>query len=258
MPQSSASYGRRAERPDESQLDPFRIYSSPISYSAGNPDLKPAITQSYELGYEYRQKTTDMQANLFYRDKSNLLTTVTNDIVDNALLSTWENIGHAHDVGLELVANRDLLKTLSVSSSVDFMHSDVDASNLGILARRSAYVTSAQVTLKWKVTPQDFVQFGVDGSGRELNAQGYRGGAIFSNVGWKHQFDSRLTLVLTADNPFGVARRTILIDTPTLYEIDKRKFFSEAVFIGLTYAFGDAPKSASNNINFGSQGQGGQ
>ena len=256
--QIKASYGRRAERPDVGQLDPFRIYGGPLAYSAGNPDLQPAITQSYELGYEYRQKTTDLQATLFYRDKSDLLTNVTEDIGGDVLLSTWENIGHAHDVGLELVANRDLLKTLSVSSSVDFMHSDVDASNLGILATRSAYVTSAQVTLKWKVTPQDFVQFGVQGSGRQLTAQGYRGGAIFSNIGWKHQFDDRLALVVTADNPFGVSRRTVVIDTPTLDEVDKRKFYSDAVFVGLTYAFGAAPKSASNNINFGSQNQGGQ
>jgi outer membrane receptor protein involved in Fe transport len=253
-----ASYGRRAERPDESQLDPFRVYASPISYSAGNPDLRPAITQSYELGYEYRQKTTDLQATLFYRDKSDLLTTVTEDIGGDVLLSTWENIGHAHDVGLELVDNRDLTRTLSVSSSVDFMHSDVDATNLGILATRSAFVTSAEVTLKWKVTPQDFVQFGVQGSGRQLTAQGYRGGAIFSNIGWKHQFDDRLALVLTADNPFGVARRTIVINTPTLDEVDKRKFYSDAVFVGLNYAFGASPKSSPNTINFSSQSPGGQ
>ena len=256
--QIKVSYGRRAERPDESQLDPFRVYASPISYFAGNPELRPAITQSYELGYEYRQKTTDLQATVFYRDKSDLLTTVTEDIGGDALLSTWENIGHAHDLGLELVANRDLTRTLSVNASVDFMHSDVDAANLGILATHSALITSAQVNVKWKASPKDFVQLDVDASGRQLTAQGYRGGAIFTNLGWKHQFDGRLALVVTADNPFGIARRTIVINTPTLDEVDQRKFYSQAVFVGFTYAFGASPKSSSNNINFGSQGQGGQ
>jgi outer membrane receptor protein involved in Fe transport len=256
--QIKASFGRRAERPDEGQFDPFRIYASPISYFAGNPNLRPAITQSYELGYEYRQKSTDIQATVFYRDKSDLLTTVTEDIGGDALLSTWENIGHAHDLGLELVANRELVRSLSVNASIDVMHSDVDASNLGILATRSAFVTSAQVGLKWKATPRDFVQLDIDASGRQLTAQGYRGGAIFSNIGWKHQFNDRLSLVVTADNPFGVARRTIVINTPTLDEIDQRKFYSEAAFVGFTYAFGAAPKSTPNSINFGSQGQGGQ
>ena len=252
-----ASYGRRAERPDEGQLDPFRVYASPTAYSAGNPRLRPAITQSYELGYEYRKKTTDLQATLFYRDKSDLLTTVTEDIGGDVLLSTWENIGHAHDLGLELVANRELTRALSVNASVDFTHSDVDAANLGILARRSAFVTSAQLGVKWKLTRRDFLQLDVDASGRQLTAQGYRGGAIFSNIGWKHQFNDRLALVLTADNPFGLARRTIVIDTPTLHEIDQRKFYSSAAFIGLTYAFGAAPKAAPSSINFGSQGSGG-
>ncbi len=256
--QIKLSIGRRAERPDESQFDPFRVYASPISYFAGNPALRPAITQSYELGYEYRQKTTDMQATVFYRDKSDLLTTVTEDIGGGVLLSTWENIGHAHDLGLELVANRDLTRTLSVNASVDFMRSDVDAANLGILASHSAFITSAQIGLKWKATPKDFAQLDVDASGRQLTAQGYRGGAIFTNIGWKHQFNDRLALVVTADNPFGLARRTIVINTPTLAEVDQRKFYSQAAFIGFTYALGAAPKSGANTINFGSSGQGGQ
>jgi outer membrane receptor protein involved in Fe transport len=63
-----ASYGRRIQRPDESQLDPFAVEQVGNLYFAGNQNLKPAVTQSYELGYEYRKNTNDLQATLFYRD----------------------------------------------------------------------------------------------------------------------------------------------------------------------------------------------
>jgi hypothetical protein len=251
-----ASYGRRVLRPDELQLDPFPIYSSPTLYTAGNPNLKPAFTQSYELGYEYHKKTTDLQATLFYRAKSDQLTTVTQDVGGNVLLQTFENIGQGHDVGLELVANRDLSRTLSLAASTDIMHSEVDAANLSIDDKQSAMIVSGQATVNWHMTPSDFVQLGAQAEGRQLTAQGYRGGAVFSNLGWRHSFNSRLAGVLTADNPFGLARRTIVIDTPTLVEVDKRKFNNVALVLGLTYALGAAPKSAAKSFDFGAKGSG--
>ena len=81
-----ASYGRRIQRPDEYQLDPFRIESSLTLYTAGNPDLKPSITDSFELGYEYRKSTTDIQATFFYRSKSNVFTTVQTEVVSQEVV----------------------------------------------------------------------------------------------------------------------------------------------------------------------------
>jgi len=251
-----ASYGRRTQRPEDSQLDPFRIEINPTFYVAGNADLRPAITQSYELGYEYRQKTTDYQATLFYRDKTNLLIQDTEDIGGDVLLKNWQNLGHEYDVGVELVANRDLLRTLSINASTDLMRAEADAQNLGFTGNRSAFVASGRVTLNWQVSPEDFVQLGGQASGRQLTAQGYGGGSLSSNLGWRHRFDSRLATVLTANNPFGLSRRTTVIDTPTLVDIERRKSNAVAVFFGLVYALG-APPKRPDTFDFGSQGQGG-
>ena len=168
--QLKASYGERIQRPNDIQLDPFRTERNPLLFSAGNPDLRPMITQSYELGYEYRHKTTDLQATLFYKDRSNLLTQVTQDIGGGALLSIWSNLGRSRDLGLELVANRDLTKTLSINASADLMHSQVDTANLGLTDDHFAFVVSARMTLNWQVSPNDFVQLGIQQSGRQLTA----------------------------------------------------------------------------------------
>ncbi len=256
--QLKASYGERIQRPDETQLDPFVTERNPLLFSAGNPDLKPMIIRSYELGYEYRHKTTDLQATLFYKDRSNLLTQVTQDIGGGALLSTWSNLGRSRDLGVELVANRDLTKTLSINTSADFMHSEVDTANLGLANDHSAFVVSGRVTVNWQVTPKDFVQLGVQQSGRQLNAQGYYGAATFTDFGWRHRFDSRLASLVTMQDPFGLSRRTIAIDTPTLVDVQKRKFNYTAIFIGFTYALGGASKRPADNFDFGAQHTGGQ
>lgn len=47
------TYNRRIERPAYTFLNPFRQYSSSISYIEGNPFLKPSFTNNLEFNYTY-------------------------------------------------------------------------------------------------------------------------------------------------------------------------------------------------------------
>ncbi|MGU3376685.1 TonB-dependent receptor domain-containing protein [Chryseobacterium sp. M5A1_1a] len=50
------SYSRRINRPSMSNLNPFRWYSNPYSYSSGNPLLTPAYINNWEVGYTFNNK----------------------------------------------------------------------------------------------------------------------------------------------------------------------------------------------------------
>ncbi|TDE11292.1 outer membrane beta-barrel family protein [Dyadobacter psychrotolerans] len=52
------SYGRRVERPDYSDMNPFRFFRDPFLYYEGNPFLKPELTQSIEVSHSYKGKFT--------------------------------------------------------------------------------------------------------------------------------------------------------------------------------------------------------
>ncbi|MFP3596254.1 TonB-dependent receptor domain-containing protein [Chryseobacterium sp. SIMBA_029] len=52
----SFSYSRRINRPSMSNLNPFRWYENPYSYSSGNPLLTPAYINNLELGYTFNNK----------------------------------------------------------------------------------------------------------------------------------------------------------------------------------------------------------
>ncbi|MEM9835426.1 MAG: TonB-dependent receptor [Bacteroidota bacterium] len=45
------NYGRRINRPDYNVLNPFRFQESQLSFSTGNPFLRPEIVNNLELGY---------------------------------------------------------------------------------------------------------------------------------------------------------------------------------------------------------------
>lgn len=64
----SLSYSRRINRPSMSNLNPFRWYENPYSYSSGNPLLKPSYINNLELGYTYNSK---FSASIYYLKLNN-------------------------------------------------------------------------------------------------------------------------------------------------------------------------------------------
>ncbi|TCC96883.1 TonB-dependent receptor [Pedobacter frigidisoli] len=48
------SYGRRIDRPNYQQLNPFNFYMDPYTIQQGNPYLKPQFTNNFEVSYSYK------------------------------------------------------------------------------------------------------------------------------------------------------------------------------------------------------------
>lgn len=64
----SLSFSRRINRPDMDNLNPFRWYENPYSYSSGNPLLKPSYLTNLELSYTYNNK---FSASVYYLFQKN-------------------------------------------------------------------------------------------------------------------------------------------------------------------------------------------
>ncbi len=52
----SANYGRRINRPDYNVLNPFKEQLSILSFTKGNPFLRPEIVNNVEVGYTYQYR----------------------------------------------------------------------------------------------------------------------------------------------------------------------------------------------------------
>ena len=48
------TYGRRIDRPNYQQLNPFNFYMDPFTIQQGNPYLKPQFTNNFEVSYSYK------------------------------------------------------------------------------------------------------------------------------------------------------------------------------------------------------------
>lgn len=85
------SLSRRINRPSYRQLNPFKNFLDPLTYSTGNPYLKPELTNSFELTHTYRQKY--MTKIGYSRTTDNILSVLSPDNVDaNSVIQTNRNL----------------------------------------------------------------------------------------------------------------------------------------------------------------------
>ena len=103
----SLSYSRRVEYPDY-QLNPFVDYSNEENIWSGNPTLKAAFTNSFELGYsKYFKSGGSFSTSLYYRYTGRGITSVTNPVYDTilrrtTLYTTYINEGQNSFAGAEI------------------------------------------------------------------------------------------------------------------------------------------------------------
>lgn len=253
--QLTASYSRRVERPGGQQLDPFRAYNSPLSFTEGNPRLAPTITNSYELTYEYTQRQTFLTADLYYKDAGNVVESTVENLGGGVTLNTFDNIGHTRNAGMELTAGAQVTKTLSFNASGDLAWNQIATTDTGVVSPKAAGVMFGHLNLKWSPTTSDFVQLSLWAHGRQITGQGAQSSWENLGVGYRHKFNSRLAVELVANDPFGMDRWRTIIQTPTLSEVTNNNFHGRSFQIGLTYEFGAVKKQPQpKDFDFGGGG----
>jgi outer membrane receptor protein involved in Fe transport len=84
------SLSRRINRPSYRQLNPFKVFLDPATSSAGNPFLKPELTNAFELTHTLKQKY--MTKIGYSRTTDNILNVLSPDVEPNTVLQTGRNL----------------------------------------------------------------------------------------------------------------------------------------------------------------------
>ena len=104
--QIGLSYGKRIIRPQYGALNPFRSYSSPYSYTAGNPALQPALGHNLSLTYTFKNK---YNFDLYYRyEKDPTMEVSYQDYATSTRVNQITNINSSGSYGLDFYTNLEL------------------------------------------------------------------------------------------------------------------------------------------------------
>ena len=102
------NYGRRIERPDYENMNPFVHFLDRYTFEQGNPNLSPQFAHNIELSHTYKGFLT---TTLNYTKTTNIMQQVIeqNEQTNETFIKK-ANIADAQQVGIELSAHKDLTK----------------------------------------------------------------------------------------------------------------------------------------------------
>ena len=142
----SLNYGRRLNRPNYSNVNPFRYFQDRFYYYSGNPNLLPITTDNVELSYNYKgQINVKINYTITHHVWSNLYT-VTIEGNDHILHQMMENAAERKNIGIALDCNKKVTRWWNINSTVNFFHNEmngwldgkqVSASNFTLIANVS-------------------------------------------------------------------------------------------------------------------------
>ncbi|KGO89909.1 TonB-dependent receptor domain-containing protein [Flavobacterium suncheonense] len=219
---ASISYSKRINRPRGRFLNPFSNYSSNINLFQGNPDINPAKTDAFDLGYmkrwpkltlntsTYLNRTTDVYQ--FIRKESG-------DFVNGVpvIVSTPVNLATEYRFGFEFTLNYNPYKWWRINGNFNFFRNETQGDyqyinfegdeitqNLDNTAYSWFSRINSKITLPYGIDWQTNATYNAP----QKNAQGTSKGVISANASLsKDLFKEKATLALNVSDIFNSRKR---------------------------------------------------
>jgi outer membrane receptor protein involved in Fe transport len=246
----TASASRRVTRPDPEALNPFADHQDIHNLRAGNPDLRPQDTWSYELGYLYSGVRLNYGATAYYRRDKNSVTDVIRPISADVVLATKMNLPLSQSGGVVFTAGGKLGSRLSYNLSGDLFAAEIDATALGATGTKSTTGLNLKASLDYRPTAKDTAQISVSRTDKRLTPQGEISAINLVNLGYRRQIRPDLAAVVTVTDLFDGQRQQRLISTPQLRDDFLRHQLGRVAFVGVVYTFGAPAKAKPSNFEY--------
>lgn len=230
-------FNRGIKRPDYQQLNPFLYYVDLYDYTAGNPNLKPQYTNSFDLSYKYNKTLVSVYAAIvsnayefpFYEQ---------NDVTKQNI-NTRVNLGRVYTYGVRFFAPATVTDWWSANFNLDASYQRYIAypqyGNLDkgtqdiILTVTQHFIISPTISaevLGWYESP---TFYGVN----EVKAEYH----IDPSIG-KQLFNKRATLNLAVTDIFDTWRDRTFTNYQNLNMAGTNKVETRVVRLTFTYRFG--------------------
>jgi outer membrane receptor protein involved in Fe transport len=255
-------YNRRIQRPGLQQLNPNFNSANPQNITIGNPELRPELTNNFELGVSKNIKKTFVNATFFGRVTNNAISQIRqpSDTLAGAIVTTYENIGKQHAYGTNLFANVAATTKINVGIFANIFYTTltgltVGQNGLSQEIKNDGFNVSggifSQATFGngWGAQAFGFMQ------GNQVQLQGLQGGFGFYTVGVKKEFNNKKGSVGIAAENFLSKRFNIHTELTSLQfnQVNDVYLYNRGIRLTFTYKIGkmtmDAPKRKAKSVN---------
>ncbi|MBW3467841.1 outer membrane beta-barrel family protein [Arthrospiribacter ruber] len=126
----TANYSRRISRPNIWALAPLFRVADLFNLSVGNPFLQPELTDSYEVGYMKGWERYLMNATVYHRFSTDILTRVVRVDDNNVAVQTRENANSRSATGFELVNQIQVTDWFDATLTGNLFYSEIIGDNI--------------------------------------------------------------------------------------------------------------------------------
>ncbi|WP_417886920.1 TonB-dependent receptor domain-containing protein [Zunongwangia sp.] len=221
-------YNRRINRPNGWFLNPFPSRSSRINIFQGNPNLDPAYSNAFDLGYLKRWEKLTLNASVYYQKEKDAFQRVQDEVTISGSVDdetpenpTGEgnnfsvfrrlpvNLSTNKRIGGELGILYNPLKWLRLNGSFNFFQFDINGEFEGVdySQKNTSYFArfSSKVSLPWKIDWQTNAFY----MGPQDEIQGDREGMLSINVALsKDILNDNATISVNAQDLFNSRKFT--------------------------------------------------
>ncbi|OYW82613.1 MAG: hypothetical protein B7Z26_02770, partial [Asticcacaulis sp. 32-58-5] len=236
------SYSKRIQRPNSNNINPAIRYQDDQNVSSGNPNLKPSEADSYEARYEYSKDGHNYSVSAFYRNETDLISTVRYFTSETVLLTTYGNVGEQQQGGLEMSYRGKIRQNLTLNLSSTVAYSEVESTDSqGELYRRTGTNVSGRGQISWDVTAKDNLSVSMFTQGRTVRRDSYTDPRGSVNMTYVRKVSPKLRLVATVTDIFETQDQKTYTRTDIVDEYSIRRQPGQILYFTLRYTFGEVP-----------------
>jgi uncharacterized protein (UPF0212 family) len=236
-------YNRRINRPRGFYINPFPSRSSQTNIFQGNPNLNPAYSSAYDLGYLKRWKKLTLTSSLYYQYETDAFERVLQGtdqfINDIEIIRTIPiNLATNERIGVEAGVLYNPAKWLRLNGSFNFFQFNTEGEFNGkdYGAKNNSWFArfSSKVTLPAKIDWQTNANY----RGPEENSQTKSDGIFSLDLAFsKEIFNENATLSLNARDLLNSRKRNSFTETGSFTQESEFQWRQRQITLSLTYRF---------------------
>ena len=248
----SLNYSKRINRPRDRFINPFSSYSSNVNFFIGNPDLDPALSDSYDLGFLKKWKQVTLSTSVYLNQTTGAFQIVRKDTgkrVDGipVIFNTPFNLENDDRIGFEFTLNYSPYKWWRINGNFNYftnktdgVYSFTNAVNQRVIVNFDNTATTWFTRLTSKVSFPYKIDFQVNGTynAPQKTAQGKTIGVGSMNLALsKDVLKDKGTIALNVSDVFNSRKRIMDVNLAKVNSYSEMQWRERQITLSFTYRF---------------------
>lgn len=233
------NFAQRIRRPGIWELNPYVNASDPQNRTAGNPNLRPEITRTLELGHAFNAVSGfTLNSSIYFTRNDNAIEglTIVND--SGISITSAQNIARIQRFGTNINVSLQPVSKMTINAGGELYVASFKSDALKVNNRGTFYNVNLNVSYQ---LPADYsFDFYGDYSNGDITLQGYNSNYYsYKFAVRKELLNKKAGLTLSFNNPFQrYLQQQNFIHAATFSSRQANRFYNQSVALSFNWQFG--------------------